>query len=186
LPSDVVDVVVETCPEEQAAHIAASAYEEKDWVVAERQETVELEYPPLPYSTAELLADAHRLLGWGAGKAMGIAQSLYDEGFITYPRTDSQRVADSASEAAKEVIRSTYGTAMLGRKSPNERLALAPHQQDAHEAIRPSDPAQYPDALRSGNPQGNALYRLIWQRFIASHMRPAQVKVVTVTLEAAT
>ncbi|MEP0805696.1 MAG: hypothetical protein HRF47_09415 [Chloroflexota bacterium] len=163
-------------PSEQEALRLAEACT-GEWTVAAREERIEDEAPPLPYTTADLLEDASLRLGWTAEQTMAAAQSLFEQGLITYPRTDSPRVSPEARQAARQVIAERYGADAWGNLSPAEGS-----EQDAHEAIRPSDPQRAPDGL-SIPPQEQALYRLIWGRFLAAHMRPAKVKVVTVILE---
>lgn len=148
-----------------------------EWTVIERQERIEEEAPPLPYTTADLLEDAALRLGWTAEQTMRAAQSLFEQGLITYPRTDSARVAPEASQAARQVIAERYGSDAWRNISLSDGGG-----QDAHEALRPADPRRAPDGLNV-SPQEQALYRLIWGRFLAAHMRPARLKVVTVTLE---
>jgi len=166
----------------QAAHEAdalrLARYYEQEWIVTGREEQIEDEAPPAPYTTADMLAEAAARLGWNASQTMQTAQRLYEGGHITYPRTDSQRVSPSASEQARRVIAARYGAVLLGKSFPY----LSGNGQDAHEAIRPSDPTRAPDSL-AVSPQEQALYRLIYQRFLAAHMRPAKIKVVTLTLE---
>jgi len=159
--------------ERAAAERLAQEYE-GEWVVARREERLENEAPPAAYTTADLLEDAAARLGWNAAQTMKIAQSLFENGHITYPRTDSAHVSAEAREAAQAVIFQRYGAGEWG---------FPPFEEaGAHEAIRPSDPARDPDGLAL-DPQAQALYRLVWLRFLSAHMRPAVVKVVTVTLE---
>lgn len=161
---------------EAEARRLAEAYA-GEWTVVERKERIEDEAPPLPYTTADLLEDAALRLGWTAEQTMTAAQSLFEQGLITYPRTDSPRVSPEASQVARQVIAERYGAEAWGNISPT-----AGGGQDAHEAIRPTDPARAPDGL-SVALQEQLLYRLIWQRFLAAHMRPARIQVVTVILE---
>lgn len=164
-------------PSEQEARRLAEMHA-GEWTVAGREERIEEEAPPMPHTTAELLEDAALRLGWTAERTMAAAQSLYEQGLITYPRTDSPRVSAEASERAQGVIAERYGAEAWGNLS----LSAAGGGQDAHEAIRPTDPRRAPDGLNVP-PQEQTLYRLIWQRFLAAHMRPARLKTVTVTLE---
>lgn len=165
-----------TAATEAEARRLAEAYA-GEWTVVERHERIEDEAPPPPYTTAEMLEDAALRLGWTAEQTMAAAQSLFEQGLITYPRTDSPRVSPEASQAARQVIAERYGADAWGNLSPTEGGG-----QDAHEAIRPTDPARAPDAL-SVTPQEQLLYRLVWQRFLAAHMRPARLKVITLVLE---
>lgn len=164
-------------PGEEEARRLAEMYA-GEWTVVEREERIEEEAPPLPYTTADLLEDAALRLGWTAERTMAAAQSLYERGLITYPRTDSPRVSAEASEQARGVIAERYGAEAWGNLS----LSTAGGGQDAHEAIRPTDPRRVLDGLDIP-PQEQELYQLIWQRFMAAHMRPARLKAVTVTLE---
>ena len=152
------------------------------WRVTDRREEIRMEGPPPPYTTAELLADASRKLGWGAERTAEVAQRLFESGWITYPRTDSVRVAPEAADAARQVIAARYGSAWLGETFPQPRADDA-HVQDAHEAIRPADAARPAEEL--SDPAENALYRLIRARFLAAYMRPARLKVIHLTLEKA-
>lgn len=163
-------------PERESAERLARMYE-GEWTVVEREERIEEEAPPPPYTTAELLADAVARLGWTAAQTITAAQSLFEQGYITYPRTDSTWVAPEARADARRIILEQYGENALGNLSLG-----ADHSADAHEAIRPSQAARLPDAL-DVSPQEQALYRLIWLRFLAAHMRPARLQVVSITLE---
>ena len=140
-----------------------------------------------PFSTSTLLQEANRRLSFQSQKTMMIAQELYEgvnigeknaHGLITYMRTDSLRISDEAREAAKEVIISKYGAEYYPEK-PNFYKSKD-NIQDAHEAIRPSDPAITPESLRGriSNDQYR-LYKLIWDRFIASQMAPVLLDTVT-------
>ncbi len=161
---------------EQAERLA-SAYGGA-WRVVARDERMQAEAPPPPYTLLTLLADAAERLGWPAETTARVAQRLFEDGWITYPRTDSVRVSSLAIQAARRVITAAYGPEWLGE---DFRLAADATAQDAHEAIRPTDPAIMPERL--GNPQAQALYRLIRNRFLAAFMRPARVRLVSLTLE---
>ena len=129
---------------------------------------------------------------------MTLAQRLYEAGLITYPRTDSTHTAPESQEAARQVIIQMYGKKALASSDANRSQLFAwlrgkeeetdeTHPtSEAHEAIRPSDPARMPDDLKELQNETLALYRLIWQRFIASQMRPARFEVVTVAFERVT
>jgi len=161
-------------PEEQTAR-ALAEQQAGEWQVVEREERIEEDAPPLPYTTADLLEDAALKLGWSAEKTMQTAQALFEAGWITYPRTDSTRVAEEAVQAARRAVAERYGTEMLGKSFPQAET------DGAHEAIRPSDPLRGPETVSGAVEQ--LLYRLIWSRFLAAHMRPARIQVVTLTLE---
>ncbi len=139
-------------------------------------------YAPPPFITSHLQQDASRKLGFTAKKTMMLAQRLYEGidigeegpvGLITYMRTDSVRVAAQALDAVRDFIAKQYGKEMLP-EGPNVFKGKK-GAQDAHEAIRPTDPSQLPDALANFlEPDMLKLYDLIWKRFVASQMRPAE------------
>ncbi len=161
------------------AEALAEAYA-GEWQVVGRQERVEEEPPPRPYTTAALLADAAERLGWSAGRTMRAAQALFEAGFITYPRTDSSRIAPSAAERIRRAAAERYGAQALAPHPPS-RQAGEPFRQDGHEAIRPTDPARSPAQVPAG--ETRQLYDLVWRRSLAAFLRPARLRVVTLTLE---
>ncbi len=135
--------------------------------------------PAAPFTTSTLQQEASRKLRFRVRKAMQVAQSLYEgvdlgsegtQGLITYMRTDSTRIADSAAEAAKAFIEETYGQSFHAARSHKVREGA----QDAHEAIRPTDVRRTPASL-SGILKRDELrlYQLIWERFVASQMAAA-------------
>ncbi len=138
-------------------------------------------YPVPPFITSKLQQEAVRKLHFTARKTMLVAQHLYegvelrDEGsvgLITYMRTDSTRVAESALGAARDYVRKTFGQDFLPPDAI--RYKSKKDAQDAHEAIRPTDVARTPDSLKGVlSPDEFKLYKLIWQRFVASQMNPA-------------
>ncbi len=149
--------------------------------------------PAPPFTTSSLLQDASKKLGFQSQKIMKVAQELYDginlgpefggfQGLITYMRTDSTRVSVIAQEMAAEFIEQNYGKEYLPSTKRVYKTATA--AQDAHEAIRPSDPALTPKAVKKmlTNDQYR-LYKLIWDRFIASQMESAALDTVSVDIE---
>jgi len=161
--------------EDEAQALALAAEQSGEWRVVEREEHIEDEAPPLPYTTADLLEDAALKLGWSAEKTMHTAQVLFEQGWITYPRTDSVHVAVEAVQAARQVVSERYGVDALGNVFPGGET------DGAHEAIRPANVRRSPEEVDTA--EGQLLYRLIWSRFLATQMRPARMKIVTVTLE---
>jgi DNA topoisomerase-1 len=150
--------------------------------------------PSAPFTTSTLQQEAAKKLGFGSKRTMRVAQDLYEGieigsegglGLITYMRTDSTRVAESAALGARDFVRSQFGEAYLaagpqlyggGKNSQNT--------QDAHEAIRPTDPSRRPDDIRRYLKEDQfKLYQLIWQRFISSQMAPAIFDTTTVDYE---
>ena len=140
--------------------------------------------PAPPFTTSTLQQEAAKKLGLGSKRTMRTAQMLYEGvdlgsegavGLITYMRTDSTRVAESAAEQARGMLRREYGDAYVPN-APQLYGGSKPgaNTQDAHEAIRPSDPSRKPDDLRRYLKDDQfRLYQLIWQRFMASQMTPA-------------
>ncbi len=145
-----------------------------------------------PFITSKLQQDAARKLGFSVKKTMSTAQRLYEGielgsegavGLITYMRTDSIRVSDAAIENARGFIGSQYGDRYLPAK-PNVYRGKK-DAQDAHEAIRPTDVNRTPESLSSLlGPDELKLYRLIWQRFVASQMTPAVFDQTTIDIKA--
>jgi len=148
--------------------------------------------PSPPFITSTLQQDAARKLRFSASKTMMIAQQLYEGveidnggpvGLITYMRTDSPRVAAEAQAAARDVIAARYGAETLPERPPFYRARKS--AQEAHEAIRPSLLDQPPERLaRHLSRDQLGLYRLIWERFLASQMRPALYDTLTVDVSA--
>ncbi len=140
--------------------------------------------PAPAFTTSTYQQEASRKLGFGARKAMMLAQQLYEGvdlgkegrlGLITYMRTDSTRVADSAVAAARAYIENRFGKEFVGERSKNA------NQAGAHEAIRPTDPAKAPEQVKEFLSRDQMrVYRLIWDRFMASQMAPAMLDTVTV------
>jgi DNA topoisomerase-1 len=148
--------------------------------------------PPPPFTTSTLQQEASRKLGFSAKKTMSLAQKLYegveiDEGIvglITYMRTDSVHLAESALQNIREVIKQKYGSE-YALKTPRFFKQKAKNVQEAHEAIRPTNSFKLPDALRSYlSPDQLKLYALIWRRTVASQMAQAVIDSVSVDIVA--
>ncbi|HPC82336.1 MAG TPA: type I DNA topoisomerase [Thermoanaerobaculaceae bacterium] len=147
---------------------------------------------PPPFVTAKLQQAAAARFRFPVRKTMQLAQRLYEGvdlgggervGLITYMRTDSVRVAPEALDAVRAYIADTFGDAFLPER-PNY-FKNRSEAQDAHEAIRPSDVARSPEAVAAYlEPDALKLYTLIWQRFVASQMKPAQFDVTDVVVNA--
>lgn len=123
--------------------------------------------PPPPFTTSTLQQNAANKLGWSAKKTMQVAQSLYEEGFITYHRTDSTNMAIEAVKMADSFVRKTYGDA-YGLAEPRFYKTKNKVAQEAHEAIRPTD--AFTMQLSGVNRDQERLYGLIWRRFVATQM----------------
>lgn len=148
--------------------------------------------PAPPFITSTLQQEAARKLRFSAQKTMLVAQQLYEGveldaegpvGLITYMRTDSPRVAAEAQAEAREYIAGRFGAEHLPERSPTYRARRS--AQEAHEAIRPTSALRLPQALAGSLTRDQlALYRLIWERFLASQMRPAVYDTVSVDVAA--
>lgn len=140
-------------------------------------------YPP--FTTSTLQQEANRKLGFTARRTMQVAQSLYENGHITYMRTDSTSLATVAVEAARQLVATQYGQEYL---PPEPRIyrTKVKNAQEAHEAIRPAGhPFELPDALRGElSADEYRLFELIWKRTIASQMADARGHRITITVEA--
>ncbi|MFV0407698.1 MAG: type I DNA topoisomerase [Propioniciclava sp.] len=138
-------------------------------------------YPP--FRTTTLQQDAGRKLGFTAQRTMSVAQELYEGGFITYMRTDSVTLSGTAIAAARAQVKELYGDAYLPAK-PRTYTSKVKNAQEAHEAIRPAGD-QFRTPQDSGL-RGDALrlYDLIWKRTLASQMKDAEGRTVTITLTA--
>src|SRR5215210_1029841 len=147
--------------------------------------------PSPPFITSRLQQEAARRFGFSVKRTMALAQGLYEGreigdrgaiGLITYMRTDSTRVADEALEGGREFIGATYGPDSMPEK-PNVYPSKS-GAQDAHEAIRPTSFDLPPDAVRDFLKEDECkLYKLIWDRFIASQMEPAVFDVTQADIE---
>ena len=177
--------------EEQARDIVAEA-ERQNFVVSEVTTKERKRNPVPPFITSKLQQEASRKLGFPVKKAMLVAQKLYEGvelgaegavGLITYMRTDSTRISEAALNEVREFVGQQYGEKYLPEKAVHYRSKK--DAQDAHEAIRPTDVARTPDSLSKFlNRDELKLYRLIWQRFVASQMMPAVFDQTTIDIEA--
>jgi DNA topoisomerase-1 len=223
-------VISQAFGSEQTAHTAAGQLAGGELVVASKEESIVTEPAPLPYTTAELLADANGRWGWLGEETMAMAQELFAAGWITYPRSDSTRLAPEAIDAIRRVVLATYGPDALRKRSPSAKAAVrenVPQKprgmfsasrmlglgerllqriskttkgdkdaqrmvsptgderiEDAHEAIRPTDPRRSAEDLDAELPQ-RQLYDLIRRRSLASQMKPAKLRRITIVLEKA-
>jgi DNA topoisomerase-1 len=169
-----------------------AALEKAKWTLASVQATEKQRRPLPPFITSQLQRDASNKLGFNVRRTMGVAQRLYEGvdvgaegtvGLITYMRTDSPRVAPEAITGAREWVTKHLGSKYLP-ETPNFYKGKK-DAQDAHEAIRPTDASRTPDSIaRYLSEEQLKLYRLIWQRFVASQMVPAVYDVTTANIAA--
>src|SRR5688572_17883693 len=133
--------------------------------------------PPPPFTTSTLQQEAARKLGFAASHTMRVAQSLYEDGLITYMRTDGVQMADEAISAARRAVADRYDAGYLPDK-PRHYATKAKNAQEAHEAIRPTDFAR----ARGGSGDHARLYELVYNRALASQMASARLERTTVEL----
>ena len=177
----------------RAASGGAGSY--KDFEVTEVKRRERRKNPQAPFITSTLQQEASKKLGFGSKRAMRVAQDLYegielgDEGavgLITYMRTDSTRVAESAAGTARDYLRTLFGAEFLADGIQLYGDSKKKNTQDAHEAVRPTDPTRRPDELRKDlSPDQFKLYQLVWQRFMASQMAPAVFDTTTLDFDIA-
>ncbi len=147
--------------------------------------------PPAPYTTSTLQQEANRKLGFTAKRTMMVAQQLYEGievargesvGLITYMRTDSTNVAQSAVDEARKYIGEKHGPDYLS-ESPRTYQTRSRLAQEAHEAIRPTSVYRTPESVKSYlNRDQFRLYELIWKRFVATQMASARIEITTVDI----
>ena len=179
-------------PDEKSAQAVVRGATKAAWAVRSFEKKERKKSPSAPFTTSSLQQQAAARLGFNVRRTMGVAQRLYEGvdlgpegtmGLITYMRTDSPRIAPEAVTGAREWIGGTLGEKFLPAK-PNVYKGKK-DAQDAHEAIRPTDPARTPESIaRYLSDEQLKLYRLIWQRFIASQMMPALYDTTTIDIDA--
>ncbi|MEG2448882.1 MAG: type I DNA topoisomerase [Eubacterium sp.] len=155
--------------------------------VADVKKRVRQQKPPLAFTTSTLQQEAYKVLGFTTQRTMRIAQQLYEGveverkglvGLISYIRTDSTRLADEAIEEAKQYIESNFGSDYQGS---TKKTVKKKNVQDAHEGIRPSSVFNIPEEIRDSLEKDQyKLYKLIWDRMIASQMSDAEYYVTDV------
>ena len=140
--------------------------------------------PPPPFTTSTLQQEASRKLGFTANRTMQVAQRLYEDGLITYMRTDGVQSAPEAISATRAMIAKRFGDQYLP-ETARAYQTKAKNAQEAHEAIRPTDLTRTPDGEAHGLEQDQArLYELVWKRMTASQMASAEMERTTVDIAA--
>ena len=174
---------------EEEAKKVFDAVNGKDFAVSDIKLGKKLKNPSPPFTTSTLQQEASRKLNYQSQRTMKIAQELYEgmnlgsefggvQGLITYMRTDSMRISDESRDAAKTFITEKYGEEYYP-KTPRVYKSKGNNVQDAHEAIRPSNLNLEPAAIKKAlTTEQYKLYKLIWDRFIASQMQSAELSTV--------
>ncbi len=179
---------------EEECRKITDAIENEKFVITSLKNGVRRRQPEPPFITSTMQQEASRKLGFPARKTMRVAQDLYEgidvsgegaTGLITYMRTDSLRISDEASAAAASFIERNYGKEYLLKGNRTYRRRGNVNAQDAHEAIRPTSVELTPEKVRDSLTQDQyKLYKLIWDRFIASRMADQIQNTVTVDVKA--
>lgn len=171
----------------ETANKISNEIKDKDFFVQKIDKRLKKKSPSPPFITSTLQQEAARWLKFPAKKTMMIAQQLYEGvelgkegsvGLITYMRTDSFKISEDAQKWARQLILSQFGKDYLPEHPPKYKSKKS--AQEAHEAIRPTYPDKTPDYVKPylSKDQYN-LYKLIWNRFLASQMAPAQLELTT-------
>jgi DNA topoisomerase I len=179
---------------EEEARKITSAVEHANWAVRSVDKRERRRSPAAPFTTSKFQQDASRKLRFSVKRAMMIAQRLYEGidlgeegtvGLITYMRTDSPQVSNDALAEVRELIGKDFGPQFLP-EAPNTYKSKKT-AQEAHEAIRPTGVSRHPDTVKQYLQEDEyKVYKLIWQRFVASQMNPAVFDQTTVDIDAKT
>ncbi len=156
---------------------------EQPWIVTNAEERPSTRRPSPPFTTSTLQQEANRKLGISARDTMRVAQNLYEQGYITYMRTDSVHLSQQAIAAARACVEEMYGPEYLSPQ-PKQYTTKSKSAQEAHEAIRPAG-----ERFRTPQDTGlsgreRALYDLIWKRTVACQMAEARLTQLAVTIQA--
>jgi len=154
-----------------------------NWAVHSTESKDQSRSPSPPFTTSTLQQEANRKRGWAARRTMRVAQSLYENGYITYMRTDSVHLSDEAVNAARRRVRERYGEKFLTGK-PRRYRTKSKGAQEAHEAIRPAGSAMRPLETLPLSGDEAALYDMIWKRTVATQMANARLRTTTVMIRA--
>lgn len=167
------------------ARALAAGLVEADFTVTSVETKPYRRKPPAPFSTSTLQQEAGRKLRFSTQRTMQVAQRLYENGYITYMRTDSTMLSDTAMKAARNQIRDAFGADYLP-DSPRIYAKKSKNAQEAHEAVRPAgETFRTPQSLRGElGAEERRLYELIWMRTLASQMEDARGRTVSVRFDA--
>ncbi len=168
--------------------------ENEDYTISELKKTTRRKKSPLPFTTSTMQQESSKRLNFSASKTMTIAQQLYEGvdikghgtvGLITYLRTDSTRVSDIADQNVKEYIKETYGDNYVYEGKVKSKAKDTKKTQDAHEAVRPANVEIEPKVIKESLSRDQyRLYKLIWERFVASRMKAAKYETVAIKVTA--
>ena len=160
-----------------------SNLEKGNWTISSINEKPRTSNPKAPFTTSTLQQEAARKLRFSAKNTMRVAQQLYENGFITYMRTDSTHLSEEALNGSRSLISKLFGDDYLP-KMPNKYETNVKNAQEAHEAIRPAHKVflSVDDVNSKLGAEVAKLYELIWQRTIASQMLPAKLKQTSVVI----
>ena len=155
-----------------------------EWTVTKIDEKPRTSYPKPPFTTSTLQQEAARKLRSSARETMRMAQQLYENGFITYMRTDSTHLSEEAIAGSRQIIQDSYGDDYLPGKATRYETKVK-NAQEAHEAIRPAhrEFRSLLDVQKILDEKASKLYDLIWKRTVASQMMPAKLKQTSVTIQ---
>jgi len=168
--------------DEETATALAEQLPDQPWEIVDRKERTRTKSPSAPFITSTLQQEANRKLNLSSSRTMSIAQSLYENGYITYMRTDSTNLSEEAVEGSRRAVSERYGEEYLSDQV--RQYSSSDSAQEAHEAIRPTGTEmKTKEELGLEGIQG-ALYDLIWKRTLATQMADAQVRYINVYFEA--
>jgi DNA topoisomerase-1 len=167
--------------DETTARELLAKIESANWLVASLEQRQQVRRPYPPFTTSTLQQESNRKLGYSARDTMQIAQRLYEDGYITYMRTDSVNLSDEAIKAARGCVKDRYGDAYLSPE-PRQFTTKSKGAQEAHEAIRPAGTEmKTADELGLSGREAR-LYSLIWMRTVATQMAEARLQFVTAVI----
>jgi DNA topoisomerase I len=151
-----------------------------DWIINSIDKELSIRRPGAPFKTSTLQQTAANKLGYSSKKTMRAAQKLYEAGLISYMRTDSVVMSMQAINNARDFIKANYSEKYLPEK-PNIFKTKSKVAQEGHEAIRPTNFTLLPEEIKIG-PAEQKVYRLIWQKALASQVCPAEVEITSISI----
>ncbi len=166
----------------EQAMAAVAKLQSAEYTLLKREDRATSSKPKAPFITSTLQQAASTRFGYGVKRTMGLAQRLYEAGYITYMRTDSTNLSKDALESVRNFIAKKYGKDYLPKNA--NYYGSKSGAQEAHEAIRPTDVSVMKSALKGMDDDAKKLYELIWRQFVACQMTPAQYDSTRLTIEA--